>query len=294
MAADLYEQGDLEEARSIFELLVEAFEDYAEGYNYLGLIALRLDRLDEAIAHFAKTIEVGRTKFPRRIPKQDWWSRIETRPYMRGLRNQCLALLRAGRHDESLALCDRLERECDDAITAQAHRSSIFLNTGRWEEALAAADWIRRLDPGASLIGALAAFELGRRDEATSRLLHAALNQPRMVRMVLGLRTPALRRPSRGEAEDHNAGVDALKDLAGYLGTRRPAMTRFFRALLRRPEVEELLAELERAIERWRGPHEPHAEWRAAFDRMQLMRTADFARDQAKAIAGHENAPRCR
>ena len=64
----------------------------------------------------------------------------ETRPYMRGLRNLCRTLVRAGRYDEALALCDRLERECGDDLTADAQRTSIRLNTGRWEEARSLGD----------------------------------------------------------------------------------------------------------------------------------------------------------
>ena len=42
-----------------------------------------------------------------------------------------------------------------------------------------------------------------------------------------------------------------------------------------------MLEEKEAVVERWSGPHEPQAEWRAAFDRMQLMETPEFAREQA-------------
>jgi hypothetical protein len=38
MAAESWEKGDLERAEKIFELLVDAFPSYAEGWNYLGLI----------------------------------------------------------------------------------------------------------------------------------------------------------------------------------------------------------------------------------------------------------------
>lgn len=112
MAADSWEKGDLERAEKVFGLLVDAFPSYAEGWNYLGLIALRRQEHDLAIERFEQTIRIGRTLFPRRIPKQDYWRRHETRPYMRGLMNVATALIRAGRYDDSLVAAQRVEAEC--------------------------------------------------------------------------------------------------------------------------------------------------------------------------------------
>lgn len=86
-AAGFYERGEYERAEAIFRLLVDCFDGYAEGYNYLGIIALEKRQLDEAITHFQKTIELGRKLFPARISKKRYWSDHATRPYMRGLRN---------------------------------------------------------------------------------------------------------------------------------------------------------------------------------------------------------------
>ncbi len=64
-AAGFYERGE-----AVFRLLADCFDGYAEGYNYLGLIALQRDKLEEAIGHFQKTIELGRKLFPKRIGKK--------------------------------------------------------------------------------------------------------------------------------------------------------------------------------------------------------------------------------
>jgi hypothetical protein len=106
LAAGLWEKRDLDRAEAAFRLMVDCFEGYAEGHNYLGLIALERDGLDEAIDRFRRTAELGRRLFPRRIARADYWRDIETQPYMRGLRNS-LALNRAGRWEEALAVCDR-------------------------------------------------------------------------------------------------------------------------------------------------------------------------------------------
>src|SRR6266511_1980327 len=67
LAAGHYEQHEFDKAEVIFRLLVDAFDDYAEGYNYLGLIAYQRSRLPEAIDHFRKTIEVGRDRKSTRL-----------------------------------------------------------------------------------------------------------------------------------------------------------------------------------------------------------------------------------
>ena len=285
-ASGLYEKGLHEQAERRFRLLLECFENYAEGHNYLGLIALHRDDLNEAITQFERTIELGRRNFPKRIAKKDYWSVLETRPYMRGLRNLCLALNRARRYEEALALCERIERECGDDVTAEVYRTAIYLNLGSWEQAFELGDRLHRLYAEENLNAALAAFELERRDEATWRYLHGALNTTRAARMLLGLRTPLPSTRSFTQVRDHSTGVFLLNTLGGFLEQQSTASKRFFRKLLRDPGVVALLEEREAAIKRWEGPHDPHAEWRAAFNRMQLMATPEFAREQSGRLAG--------
>jgi tetratricopeptide (TPR) repeat protein len=281
LAAGLWEKRDLDRAEAAFRLMVDSFEGYAEGHNYLGLIALERDRLDEAIDRFRRTADLGRRLFPRRIARGDYWRDLETRPYMRGLRNLALALNRAGRWEEALAVCDRLEEECGDRVTAMAHRSSTYLNTGRFPEAVGAAEYLRGLDPAtASLVAALAHFETGRRRAALAAFLHGALNAPRAARLLLGRRLRAPR--SADEARDHESGIDLGKDLAAYLRDRRRASLRFLTAVLARPEVVRLLDEIEAVVRRWDEQHRTGA--REAFDRMRLMRDRAFAEQHAREI----------
>jgi len=288
LAAGLLEKGDLDRAEAAFQLMVEGFEGYAEGHNYLGLIALERDRLDEAIGRFRRTIELGRRLFPKRIARREYWRDLETRPYMRGLRNLALALNRAGQWEDALAVCDRLEQECDDRVTAMARRSSVYLNTGRWPEAVSAAEYVRGIDPStASLVAALALFESNRRRAALAAFLHGALNGPRAARMLLGLKPRAPR--SSDEARDHNAGVELRRDLAAYLRDRRRASLRFFAGVLARPAMADLLAEIEAVVERWREQHRTGE--REAFDRLRLMRGLAFAEQRAREIADDLGLP---
>lgn len=277
-AAGFYERGEYEKARAVFRLLVDCFENYAEGYNYLGLIAYEQRKLDEAVGHFEETIELGRKLFPPRIGKKRYWSDDSTRPYMRGLSNLALTLNEAGRFDEALALCERLEGECGDDVTAASHRSAVYLNTRRWEEA---AEGARRsggdLDPSAGFIEAFALFELGRLEEVLPAFLTAALHHPRAARMLAGERSAAPR--SGEEARDHNVAVSLLRRLHAYL-KEQPRLTRkFFRGLTRDPRVARLLDESAAVVRHW---HEEHRKGdRSAFDRMNVMRSRSFARAEA-------------
>jgi tetratricopeptide (TPR) repeat protein len=276
-AAELYEKREFDRATVAFKLLTSAFEDYAEGHNYLGMIALDQGRLDEAVAHFEKTMEVGRRLFPKKIAKSRWWSDHATRPYMRGLRNLALALNQAKRYEDALTACDRLHHECQDDITAAAHRASAYLNTGRWQQALEAARFIHQISPSESLTASFAAFELGRQGDARAFFLHAALNCPRAVAMVIGAK---LSQPTDHEAaDDQNTGVAMVRALAGYIAKRKPATRRFFADLWKSDQVSKFRKELESVTRRWREERKNHD--RIAYDRMMRLRSWEFAQQTA-------------
>jgi tetratricopeptide (TPR) repeat protein len=279
-AAGLYERGEHERAAAVFRLLVDCFDGYAEGYNYLGLIALSQRKLDEAIEHFRKTIELGRKRFPARIGKKRYWSDHATRPYMRGLQNLASTLNEAGRFPDALAVCDRLADECGDEVAATWHRAAVYLNTRQWERAAAAAQRTLGLDPAGGFLAAFACVELGQRDQALGAFLHAALNHPRAARMLAGEKTRGKQTAaSRDEAEDHNTGVSLLRGLHAYLRDQSRASRRFFRDVVHDARVMRLLDESAAVVGRW---HEQHRTGeREAFDRMQRMRSLEFAQTEA-------------
>lgn len=280
-AAGYYERGEYEKAAALFRLLVDCFPSYAEGYNYLGLIAYEQHQLDDAIRHFEKTIDLGRKLFPARIARKRYWNDHKTRPYMRGLGNLTLALNEVGRYDEALAVCVRLESECGDGFSAAAHRSHVFMNTRQWQDAADAAKVSGGdLDPAAGFIEAFALFELGKAEQALPQFLRAALNHPRTARMLVGERTP--RPKSHAEARDHNMGVSLQRSLHAYLADQPRTAKRFFRSLVRGPRVAKLLDESVAVVARW---HEQHATSdREAFDRMQLMHSREFANAEARKL----------
>ena len=275
VAAQWCQQLDYDRAAAAFKVLTAAFDDYAEGHNYLGLIALRQGRLADAIACFKKTMQVGRRRFPKKIPKQRWWLDLETRPYMRGLMNLALTLNQAARYDEALGACEQLVDECDETREAAALRSYVYLNLGRWREAFEAATSLHQLAPGHSLVAAFAAFERDELDEARALFHHAALNQPRTVAMLVGavLTPPA---SDRVDSDDHNSGVMLKRSLHAYLRTRKPAARRFFAELWKDARVTQHREELERVTTAWRDDRSGRD--RSAFDRMQELQSWDFAR----------------
>ncbi len=276
-----YEEGDLDKAEVVFSMLTEMFDGYAEGYNYLGLIAF--DREDSALAikRFQKGIELGRKLFPKRVAKDRWWSDHATRPYMRGLSNLALTYNHAGLHEKALEICERLKNECHDDIRAATHEAAARLSTGDWQGALDAALHIHQLCPEESLTAALAAHELARVHEARVWFLHATMNRPRTVAMILD--EPMPRPKGNEEVTDHDGGVAMHGSIGGYFERRRPTSQRFFASLW--SAVTDLRVELEATRRRWEKDRT--GEDRAAFDRIQEMCSLEFATRHWSAASRH-------
>jgi tetratricopeptide (TPR) repeat protein len=279
--AELFYKGEYTKAAAIFRLLIDCYGDYAEGHNYLGLIALEQRKYDEAVAQFQTAMAQGRKLFPTRISKKQYWSDHSTRPYIRGLRSLTDALVQAGRFEEALPLCDRLEAECGDRVSAAWHRATIGLNTGRWDPAVKAGRYLcEETLSEASLMAAFGLFEQGRQEEALVAFLIGALNCPRAARMVLGEKTST---PLSNEgARDHNAGVSLCRELHAFLRDQSRESKKFFRALVRDPRVVKLLDEAIAVVHRW-SEADPVGH-KAAFKRMTLMRSPEFARMQAQGL----------
>ncbi|MCI0465495.1 MAG: polysaccharide biosynthesis C-terminal domain-containing protein, partial [Beijerinckiaceae bacterium] len=64
-------------------------------------------------------------------------------------------------------------------------RTSIHLNTGRWEQALALGERLHRLFPEENLTAGLAAFELGRKDEARWLLIAQDRQKSQLAAQVI-------------------------------------------------------------------------------------------------------------
>ena len=273
MAAAYWERRELDQAEAVFRLLTEAFHPYAEGHNYLGLIALEREQHEEAVGHFERTVELGRKMFPKRIAKKRYWQDLSTRPYMRGLRNLVFTYNTMGHYEEALAICDKLDKTCGDDASADVFSAAIYMNTKMWRRAHdKAAKW-RHIWPNEAFVAGLSLLEQGKDEEALPYLLHGILNLPRTARMLAGIRRTT-NPTSAHDVEDHNAGVSMTRNLHAYLKNRRRKSLRFLRDLLERPEVVTLANEVQDAESKWSERQDPDREY---FYRMTEMRKFEFA-----------------
>lgn len=273
-ASGYFERGELDKAEAAFRLLAEAFHPYAEGHNYLGLIALEREELELALEHFRTTAELGRKMFSKRISKKRYWSDLDTRPYMRGLRNQAYTLNRLCRYDEALAVCDHLDDVCGDDGSADVHRAAIFLNTGMWVQAFTKAEKWCRVWSDKSFIAGFAAAQRSDTTRAVAHLAHATLNHPRAAHMLVGWRSKGQPKEYE-EVRDHNVGVSTNHILHGYLARRASKGRKLLRRLLELPELVNLIAELHEATATWRATRD--CDDRTAYDRMMEMQSLPFA-----------------
>lgn len=275
--ANLMAEGRDAEAEAIFEFLVRVYPRYAEGWNYLGLISLNRNDLEGALRRFEQCEVVGRRLFPKRIAKRDYGTRLETRPYMRGLKNQFFPLSRLGRHTQALRIAERLSTECGDDITASAFRATAYLNLGEWRLAYDAAKFTSELSPEPSFLMALAAFELGDLREARARFLHGALSLPITAALLLGKRAPS---PTNWEeGRDDTSGRALVADLTGYPQVRSKGARAFFRAFLddaRTVALTREAGEVAAAMRKQRGPGSDSAKYKRLFARLHELQSWRF------------------
>jgi tetratricopeptide (TPR) repeat protein len=281
-AAEYYHSRGYKRARAIFSFLIDSFDNYAEGHNYLGLIDLDDNRLEDAARNFEKTIEVGRSLFPKQINRSRYWHNLDTRPYMRGLRNLCLTMNRLGRYDEALVLCDRLENECNDEITAAVYRSSAYLNTGLWKLAAVSAKYHHKIHTTESFIVSFAFFEMGKLEEARIHFLYAAFNNPRAARILVGIKGEHIKSKDVGAVQDHNSGVGLLQSLHGYFEKQAKASKVFFKELMNHDLVNQIFQKQRKLSED--DDYKKNPKWKDNFDQLHQMKEVDFAKATAKKI----------
>ncbi len=282
--SEFYQKGEYEKAKSIFKLYVETFENYAEGYNYLGLIALNSDNLSEAEEYFNQTMNVGRRLFPKRISKEHYWNNIDTRPYMRGLRNLILTLVRAGKFKQALTLCDQLESECNDVITAEVHKASIYLNLGNFDKALEYSAKLTKLFPSESFITAFSNYELGDLSEASKYFIYGLFNNPFTGRMLIGHKIK-VKPKSYSTVEDYNGGVETYQTLSHYLLSKNAKFKKYFMGILENPKIKELEAELKSCEEKWELERQGNN--RKYFERFNEMKSIEFATKVSQRLSSH-------
>ncbi|MFO0983833.1 MAG: hypothetical protein U1E76_19255 [Planctomycetota bacterium] len=280
----LFAERDHDRTRAICRLLTECFPSYADGHLYLGLIARQHGDLGAATASVERAVRAGRSAFPAHPAEKRSGGGRSTPPYLRALVELGSLLHHQGQDDKALAIADRLEHECADDLAAATLRGPVHMKAGDYDRAFKAAVHINQIWPEHSIVAALAAFELGLELSAFQWFLHAVLNQPRTVRIVLGLRVP---KPKTGsEHDDHQAGVRMREDLEGYLQRQGRKAVRVFRRTLAAAPVAALVDEARHVVRRWSEPKNGQG-WRHAFDRMSQMHSVEYAEEQAQSLRQH-------
>jgi tetratricopeptide (TPR) repeat protein len=282
---EMWHKGETEKAHTLFHLMTECFDDYAEGHNYLGLMALEEEDLEEALDCFRQTMRLGEKLFPKRLAKKHYWRDIKTRPFMRGVFNSTTALIRMDRFAEALELAQILEDRCGNRGMAQHYRAKIYINLGRWQAALDCA--VEGEGGGEGFLAAVAAGKLGQKEDSLVYCLQAALNRPRTARMLANQKVS--HPEGTYECEEHNLAVALNKDLGCYVDDHRPGSGTVFEKILRYDRVLELLEEVETLV---KNRHQGDATARRRIHaRLEQMRTRNFARVEVMELRATEGWP---
>lgn len=272
-AEGFYERQDYEMAECIFQALVSAFDNYAEGHNYLGLIALEQRQFHKAAECFEKTVTVGKNLFPRSLPKKDYWYNLATRPFIRGMGNLIIALICAGEYEKAERVCDRYQKECGCKDEADSYRAIIHLCCGRWDRALL-------LCKASDFVKAFALLELGNTKESLECLLLDAAQHPHTARMLLGMKRPRVE--DSFIADDNNYGVHLMSLLRGYFAKQSRPSKKFLQAVAKEPAFIGMLEKIDKhTFNHFRGPREEHS---ANFKAWHAMKEPDYAATKAKEI----------
>ena len=278
--SSIFGKQDYDKAEALAKLLTECWDNYAEGYNYLGLISLEKGDLDIALAWFEKAMEVGRTLFPKRICKDSYWSDHSTRPYIRSLIYLAQTHNRIGDFTAALRYCEKMDKECHQDITAATERIPIYLNSGAFHMAVDSAMYVHRIYPQENLPLAFALYEIDAEHEALVHFLAGSIRFPRSARMLCGYSRTSDPQ-SFEEVEDHNNGVHFLRNLTHYLSNRTGRKQRFFKGILRNVAVSGLINEAVNVRHKWRENRSADRTW---FDRMHEMESLEFAESKVREI----------
>lgn len=148
------------------------------------MICLEQRQYKKAIAHFEKTVAIGRNLFPRKLAKKDYWVDHSTRPFMRGMTNLILTLTADGQYQRALTICDKLEKECGDKASANAYRATLYLNIGDWDKVIFYASSER------DFVKAFAFVENGNQQKALECFLLDAVESTHTARLLLNMKKP--------------------------------------------------------------------------------------------------------
>ena len=283
---DLWNRRKYTEVGALAGLLSEAFPMFADGHNYLGLAAMERGDLTAALANFQSAQVAGRKQFPRRIAKSRYWSDHDTRPFLRAIMHEVAVHNRLGEYKKALDLCDRLERDFGQDITAEALRVPVLLNDRQWQEASRMAERLVGIYPENHFLVAFAALEVRDPTKSVEHFVRGALELPAAAGLVIGVPLP---KGMIEDARDHNHGVALLRETKAYRAAHGKSV-QFFRDLWSQPVVRAAVLEADEVRQKWRADRSGDRKW---FDETHRLQTMEHAREVASKLKfGHSWALR--
>ncbi len=282
---NLWDHCKYAEVEALARLLAEAFPMFADARNYLGLAAMERGDLPAALQHFLDAEAVGRKQFPKRIAKSSYWRDHSTRPFLRALIHQVSAHNRTGEFKKALDVCEKLERDYGQDITAEVLRVPVLLNDRQWQEAARLAKRLMGIYPEQHFLLTFAALELHDRPRAREHFVCGALQLPATATLLLGTRMP---KGMAEDARDHNNGVTLLREIGPYRVSHGKSL-QFLRQLWSHPLVQAAVERADQVRKNWRAERGTDRTW---YDEMDRVKTIEHAREVVAQLDAGADAPR--
>jgi tetratricopeptide (TPR) repeat protein len=238
LGSDLLQKARVDEAMTHFQKALEIQPDYAEAHMNLGLAFFQLGRREEAIAQLQKAVD---------LQPDDAQARY----------NLGLAFSQLGRMDEAISRFEKALAIQPDYAEAQMNLGNCYFHLGRMDEAISQYQKALEIKPndadGQRNLG-LALLRQGRMDEAITHFQEGLAIQPSNAKAHINLGLALLQKGSVGEA-----------------------IAQFEKALQLEPSDAELQNNLA-----WLLATCPKASWRNGHEAVELAQ-------QANALTGGEN-----
>jgi tetratricopeptide (TPR) repeat protein len=200
---ELYEEGNLDEAESVFREVLTRMPDHLDALHHLALVLSERNLPDEARDLWDQAVRIGRKAFPKdfEIDKDRLeWGWLENRPFLRCLHGLALVRYEDGEIEEALRLFEELlSLNPSDNKGVRAMAEEALFKVGRLRDVLRITQQYPNDMMPETLYGrALALFKLGQRQEATLALQEAIDNLPLVGKELLKAkhRLPRTARPN--------------------------------------------------------------------------------------------------
>jgi len=187
---ELFEEGNLPAAESIFKSVLAQMPDHLDAIHHLAMVQSEQGLVGQARDLWEQSIRIGRKAFPPEFePNRDRleWGWLDNRPFLRCLHGLALAIDDEGKAIESLKLFrELLSLNPNDNQGVRALAVEASLKLGKFEDVLEITKKYPDDMMPETLYGrALAFFKLGQRRRANISLREAIEYLPRVAKELL-------------------------------------------------------------------------------------------------------------